>query len=161
LGGSAFVLRTQGDTTVSKYKVIQTEYRNKAALVQAFKDLGYAEIEVYETPANLFGFHGDKRAETANVILRRKQISPSANDLGFVWDAKEKRYNVVLSAWDSGDPKYVYNGRPGSGAGVLQNLKQAYAVADLKLKAKAKGLTVVSQKRADGKVVMVLRGVQR
>jgi len=49
-------------------------------------------------PTNLYGYHGDKRAQVANVIIRRKQIGSSSNDIGFLF--KDGTCEAIVSDFD-------------------------------------------------------------
>ncbi len=45
--------------------------------------MGYKNIEVHEEAKNLYGYRGDKRKEKAHIIIRRKYVGSSSNDVGF------------------------------------------------------------------------------
>ncbi len=138
---------------MSKYKAIQTEWNSQESLVQALKDLGY-HPEVHQEAAHLFGYTGDRRQDTAHVIVRRAEISGSANDLGFV-KLPSGKMGVIISDWDSASQE------KGRGAYIVQQLKQAYAVADLTRRAKQQGLSVVKKVNKQGKMMITLQGISR
>jgi len=69
---------------MSKYHKQKSVYKDRDSLVAALGEQGYTEVEVHEQAKNLYGYHGDMRAEKANVIVRRQYIDSAANDLGFV-----------------------------------------------------------------------------
>lgn len=87
---------------MSHYTEIQTEFRDRESLIRALNDLAYTadQIEQHEQPQALFGYHGDERPETANIIIRRKHIGSASNDVGFVKDKKTGQYRAIISDYD-------------------------------------------------------------
>ena len=57
-------------------------FTSQALLLAALSDLGYADVEVGER-LPLYGYQGDRRPETADVVLRRQHIGRASNDIGF------------------------------------------------------------------------------
>lgn len=103
--------------------------------MKALGDAGYTEVEIHEVAQNLFGYHGDVRSEKANIIVRRKYVGQSANDLGFVKSA-DGTYAAIVSEFDS----HKHN------ADWMRALKQHYTErVDMKL-AKKTGLQLMSRK---------------
>lgn len=94
---------------MSHYANLQTQITDQEALVRALcrmknrngQMITRAMIEIHETAQHLYGFQGDQRAQTANVIIRRKNVGGSANDLGFVRGADGK-FQAIISEYDSG-----------------------------------------------------------
>lgn len=68
---------------MSHFTAIKTQIKDRDALVKALADVGLKNIEVYETAQSLYGYQGDVRAETAEVIIRRKYVGSSSNDIAF------------------------------------------------------------------------------
>jgi hypothetical protein len=67
---------------VSKYMHFAAEvFKDRHLLLTALATLGYADVEQGERPA-LFGYRG-RRAETADLVVRRQHIGRASNDLGF------------------------------------------------------------------------------
>src|SRR5262245_17415285 len=60
----------------------EAAFRVRGLLLAALGDLGYGQIEEGEA-LPLFGFQGDRREETAEVVVRRKHLGRLSNDLGF------------------------------------------------------------------------------
>ena len=87
---------------MSKYHRTTTKFFDRDCLVAALNDVGYKTVEVHDTAANLYGYHGDMRADKANIIVRRNFISSAANDLGFKWNAETKSFDAIVSEYDSG-----------------------------------------------------------
>lgn len=101
---------------MSHYTKCKTKISDAAALVAALKDLGFKAVELHETPQNLYGYQGDVREQKAEVILRRKEVGASSNDIGFVRGA-DGTFEAIISDFD----KSRYN------AGWLKKLNQRYS----------------------------------
>jgi hypothetical protein len=58
------------------------------------------QIEVHQEATNLYGYKGDKRQDKANIIVRRKYVGRSSNDIG--WERQEDgTYKAIISKFDS------------------------------------------------------------
>ena len=83
---------------MSKYLVFEGEvFKDRALLLAALADLGYVEVEQGEA-LPLYGYRGDRRAETAEVVVRRRHLGPASNDLGFA--RTPDGYVPVISEYD-------------------------------------------------------------
>ena len=83
---------------MSKYMVFtDTAFKDRECLVQALAECGYAEVEEGDSLA-LYGYLGDRRPETAQIVVRRKFIGSASNDLGF--QKTENGYIPVISEFD-------------------------------------------------------------
>ena len=68
---------------MSKYLQFEAEtYADRRLLLAALADLGYGTVEQGEA-LPLYGYEGDRRAETAEVVVRRQHLGRASNDLGF------------------------------------------------------------------------------
>ena len=47
---------------------------------------------------SLYGYQGDRRKETANIVIRRKFVGSASNDLGF--QKTDAGYVAVISEFD-------------------------------------------------------------
>ena len=83
---------------MSKYAEVATTIRNQSHLIAALTELGY-RAEVHADGAALVGYEGRERPERANVIVRRIQIGPASNDIGFV-RKPDGSFGAVLSEYD-------------------------------------------------------------
>lgn len=72
-------------------------FKDRQCLLNALAECGYAEIEEGEA-LSLYGYQGDRRPETAQVVVRRKFIGGASNDLGF--QKTENGYIPVISEYD-------------------------------------------------------------
>jgi hypothetical protein len=137
---------------MSKYKVIATEFRTFASLKQALSDLG-VECEIAASPKSntlhLYGYTGDKRPETAAIAIRRATVNRysggSSNDIGFAWNGQA--YEAIVSDFDGSRPGVTK---------MLGELKQRYAVHEIKKQAHAKGYTLREQTQPDGTLRLTL-----
>ena len=57
-------------------------FKDRRLLLAALADLGYDDVEEGEN-LPLFGYRGDQRAETAEIVVRRRHVGPLSNDIGF------------------------------------------------------------------------------
>ncbi len=97
-------------------------------MVEALQELGYTP-EVCREGAALYGYLGDERPERGQVILRRRQLDPASNDIGFARDANGV-YRAVISEFDRGI---------GFNEAWLGRLSQVYKKRQTMAVAKAKG----------------------
>ena len=74
-----------------------TAFKDHECLVQALSECGYGTVEEGES-LSLYGYQGDRRPETAQIVVRRKFISSASNDLGF--QKTENGYIPVISEYD-------------------------------------------------------------
>lgn len=72
---------------MSEYKKVAIDLRTseEACLIDALVDIGFprAAIEIHDKAVHLLGYGGDRRAQTAHVVIRRKHVGDMSNDLGF------------------------------------------------------------------------------
>jgi len=85
---------------VSKYLEMRTTFTDEKYLVEALQDLGY-QPEVDREGSRLVGYMGDERTERAQVIVRRRQLDSTSNDIGFTRDASGA-FQAVISEYDRG-----------------------------------------------------------
>jgi hypothetical protein len=72
-------------------------FRDRQLLLAALNALGFAEVEEGED-LPLFGYHGDRRSETAALVVRRQHIGSGSNDLGF--GKADSGYFPIISEFD-------------------------------------------------------------
>jgi len=86
---------------MSHFTAIKTQIKDKDALIKALADIGLKNIEVHETAQSLYGYQGDVRPETAEVIIRRQYIGSSSNDIGFKRQ-DDGQFQAIISEFDRG-----------------------------------------------------------
>jgi hypothetical protein len=109
---------------MSAYLTLLTPMTDQECLLAALVDLGFDEtkVEIHATPVQLVGYGGDRRAQTANIVIRRRHVGASSNDVGFL--ATATGYQALVSGFDH--PRY--------GAGWITQLSQRYQIhADAKI----------------------------
>lgn len=101
---------------MSKYVVYrEIVFKDRGLLLGALSDIGYAQVEEGEA-LPLFGYEGDRREETAELVVRQAHLGPASNDLGFA--RTEGGYVPIVSEYDRGA---LLGGR------LLPRLRAAYA----------------------------------
>jgi Protein of unknown function (DUF1257) len=69
---------------MSKYLTFpDAVFKDRRLLLVALAELGYTDVDEGET-LPLFGYHGDRRPETAEIVIRRQYVGSLSNDIGFV-----------------------------------------------------------------------------
>lgn len=57
-------------------------FPDRQLLLAALAELGYTQVDQGEN-LPLYGYEGDRRPETATLVIRRQHVGSSSNDLGF------------------------------------------------------------------------------
>jgi len=131
---------------MSAYLPFETQFNDQDCLLKALADnevIAYKDVEVHENPQHLTGYHGDTRPEVANIIVRRKNIGGSSNDIGFVKNEKGN-FVAIVSDFDKGRHNDKY----------MTGLKVAYASARMHKEARRQGLKLKSDQIVNGKRVV-------
>ena len=89
-------------------------FKDRRLLLAALADLGYSQVEEGEA-LSLFGYQGDRRPETAEIVVRRQHLGSASNDLGFARTAEG--YIPVVSEYDQ---QTLHSGQ------LLPKLRTAY-----------------------------------
>lgn len=84
---------------MSHFTCIKTQIKHQEALVQALADVGFNKVEVHETAQHLYGYQGDIRPQTAEVIIRREYIGQASNDIGFKRQ-DDGNFEAIISEYD-------------------------------------------------------------
>jgi hypothetical protein len=116
---------------MSHFSEFTVSINDQQGLVDALRELGFSIVEVHTVAQPLYGYHGDKRAQKANIIIRRQHIGSASNDIGF-----EKMPDGTYRAWISDYDKSRFNDA------WLNKLKGTYTAGKIKFKAKLKGWRV-------------------
>lgn len=109
---------------MSKYMTFtNSAFKDRDCLIQALAECGYPVFEEGEA-LSLFGYQGDRRAETAQIVVRRNFIGSASNDLGF--QKTDAGYLPVISEYDQ---RYMMNGKFLTSLKNNYNLKSAEKIA--------------------------------
>jgi hypothetical protein len=133
---------------MSAYSENKTSFKDVDTLIEALVACGYPKeaIEVHKTPQHLYGYHGDRRADTADIIIRRENVNRymsggASNDIGFKKSA-DGTYNAIISEYDSGKHNAQW----------MAKLKTSYAENGIMKTAGKQGLRFAGRKIVNGKV---------
>jgi hypothetical protein len=132
---------------MSAYGEFETQMTDKECLVEALHTVGY-QPNVYETPQQLIGYRGDKRVQTADIVIPRSQVGGASNDVGYKLTDKGT-YTAIVSDFDRG-----YNFGPAKQKQVEAN----YAVQKNLRVLKKQGAKVKSTERrlVNGRMATVI-----
>ena len=101
---------------MSKYLTFpDVVFTDRRLLLAALADLGYTQVEEGQA-LPLYGYQGDRRPETAELVVRRGYLDRASNDLGFA--RTPAGYVPVISEYDQ---RMLHQGR------LLPALRTAYA----------------------------------
>ena len=136
---------------MSAYKVIKTSFKSLTSLLAALKEMGYTD-EQLEVAADhkvngltLFGYHNDARPEKAVVCIPRKYVGHVSNDIGFMWDGQA--YQAIVSDYDQ---SATFTAKK------MNQLKQLYAIQEVRRQARSKGYNLRENRMSDGTVRLTL-----
>lgn len=141
---------------MSHFTTIKVQVKNKECLVKALQELGF-QVEVNDRPANLYGYQGDLRSERAEVVVRRQNLGPCSNDLGFCFNSASQSWDVIISEYD----QQYGSCAPGLGLGpeFITRLTNEYSLQATLESARQTGAEVVSvERQTGGAIKIVLRG---
>ncbi len=101
---------------MSKYLVFQDYVlKDRRLLLAALAELGYTAVEEGEA-LPLYGYQGDRRPETAELVVRRRHLGSASNDLGFA--RTPAGYVPIVSEYDQ---RVLHGGQ------LLVKLRTAYS----------------------------------
>lgn len=132
---------------MSEFHKQVTNFKDPECLVQALAEQGYTVVEQHEVAQQLYDYHNlattylDAGGDRANIIVRRRYVGGSANDLGFAKQT-DGTYSAIISEFDS--HKHNKN--------WMNGLKKHYAEKTDMKAAKKSGLRFLGKKVVNGKV---------
>ena len=85
---------------MSAYLTLHTPMTDLECLLAALAEVGFdaSRVEVHDTPVRLVGYEGSRRAQQANVVIRRAHVGSASNDIGFL--ASSTGYQAHVSGFD-------------------------------------------------------------
>lgn len=145
---------------MSHYTEISTAFKDGLCLVQAIKDMGFAEVFHYPEAQALYGWHGDARPQEAEIVVRRQHVGEASNDIGFARQS-DGTYRAIISEYDRSCGGYARTEIARECGGYndkwLGRLTQQYNLhVDVK-KARTLGYAVEHKTMTDGSIKLVLR----
>lgn len=140
---------------MSKYSTNNVPmFKDTNLLVAALCDMGFTreEIQVNETPVQLFDFQGkatrytDTKGDKAHIVIRASAVNRvlsggASNDLGFRRRNGDGSFNALISAYDSGYADQTWIGK----------LSAAYTRHGVIEKAAKQGFRFIGTKQTAGK----------
>lgn len=84
---------------MSHFVTIAVEFKDRECIIEALKALGLDAVE-QGSSLPLYGYQGDRRSETADIVVRRQHLLPMSNDIGFT--KSSDAYRLVISEYDRG-----------------------------------------------------------
>jgi hypothetical protein len=90
-------------------------FASRELLLASLRNLGYAHVEEGES-LPLYGYQGDRRPETAALVVRRQHLGRVSNDVGFARTADG--YVPIISEYDQ---QHLLGGQ------LLVKLRTAYS----------------------------------
>lgn len=145
--------------TSSHYTKCRTKVKDKASLIKALEDMGFVnKMQVHEAAQQLEGYKGDKRSQTAEIIIPRRHVGGAANDIGFklqndgTWEAIISEYDRNNSAASS--KSQFSKGTGGYNDKWLQRLTQRYAYHKVKSELDDNHFFIESETEENGELIL-------
>ena len=130
---------------MSHFTALQTRVIDVDALVMALADVGFATVEVHPDSQHLYGYQGDLRPQTAEVIIRREFVGRYSNDIGFK-RRPDGAFDAMISEYDRATYSQEWLGR----------LTQRYAYHTTKAKLAEQGFYLISEEVQRGDEIHLL-----
>jgi hypothetical protein len=134
---------------MSKYKQVKVVFTDRDILAESLREWAKEqkkEVEVHAEAQSLYGYTGDVRPEKAHLIIRRKYVQASANDMGFEV-MRDGSIQVHISDYDTS-----------RGGQILERLETLYAKNMALSEARARGLQVMDVVEENGEFHISLAG---
>ncbi len=99
-------------------------FKDRRLLLAALAELGYGTVEEGEA-LPLYGYQGDRRPETAEIVVRRQHVGSASNDLGFA--RTERGYVPIISEYDQStllDGRFLVRLRTSYGERVVEEVRR-------------------------------------
>jgi hypothetical protein len=84
---------------MSAYREQKTSINDAECLMIALQGMGFTP-QRHAVAVPLTGYTGDKRKQTAEIVIPRKQVGGASNDIGFK-KAVNGSFNAIISDYDS------------------------------------------------------------
>ncbi len=132
---------------MSHYTIVETKIVDAPALAEGLADMGYEDVEVWESAQPLMDYSGSETKETADVIVRRQHVGRLSNDIGFKHQFVGPM-RAIISDWD----------RDKHNEGWMRELTRRYAYHAARGKLEAQGFFLTHEERdEDGRIRLTLR----
>lgn len=133
---------------MSHYTKIRTQLRERSIILHALREMGFERVENHETAQPLFGYQGDRRPESAEIIIRRKEVGPASNDVGFC-QTQTGEFEAIISEFDQRSGRCSGN--------FLQDLHRRYAYGVVQEQVREQHLIIEEERTFEnGEIVFIL-----
>lgn len=130
---------------MSHFTCIKTQIKDTEALVKALADVGFQHVEVHTIAQPLYGYQGDQRSQTAEVIIRRQYIGTNSNDIGFK-QQPDGTFKAIISEFDRRQYSQPW----------LNKLTQRYGYHALMATAPAQGFAIEAEETLEDGTIRVV-----
>jgi hypothetical protein len=83
---------------------ISCKFKRKSSLIKALQKIDNGKwknaVETHDEKVTLYGYDGETRPTPAEIVIRRKDIGRSSNDIGFSLE-QDGTYTAIISDYDS------------------------------------------------------------
>lgn len=142
---------------MSAYRDYQTEFADQECLIESLEEVRPAwkgHIQTFGEAKQLVDYHGNLRPDTAEIVVPRKYVDMSANDIGFK-KTEKGTYKAIISQYDSHR----------HGPAFLNEVKVAYTEKKSMRGAAAHGMKfqrreVVKDEKGNNKVRLIFAAAQ-
>ena len=145
---------------MSHFTKVKTKLKSQSHLIKALNDMGFTsqQIKVHKEAQHLYGFQGDQRSQTAEIILPRSAVGSSSNDIGFKLQ-QDGSYEAIISDYDSSnrtaDGKSEHaKGSSGYSSKWLKKLNQRYAYHKMKDQLSDQGFFIEKETIENGEILL-------
>lgn len=135
---------------MSRFCTVQTQFKDQDSLLRALIEIGgwtLEQIEIHAEPQNLFGYQNDARPEVAHIIIRKRYVGGSSNDIGFI-KSSDGTFEAIISEFD----RRRYDSR------FMAKLKGSYAYHQIDKQMRHKGRKVSREMTSDGRQIISVTG---
>lgn len=113
-------------------------------------------IQEHQQAVQLEGYRGDKRQDTAEIVIPRRYVGGIANDIGFKLQ-EDGTYGAIISDYDKASgaaQKSQYHKERGYNDNWLKKLNQRYAYHNLKEELSDQGFFIESESEENGELFL-------
>ena len=130
---------------MSHYSKVRTKLKSLKYLTLALQDMEFKkeQIQYDKVAQQLEGYHGDKREQTAELVIPRRFIGKYSNDIGFKLQ-QDGTWEAIISDYD----KSKYN------SAWLGKLYQRYAYKKTKDQLADNGFLIESEIEENGELFL-------
>lgn len=133
---------------MSHYTTIQTELRDKDVILEALKLMGFSCEVGKNLP--LHDFLGQKRTQTSDIIISRKELSSASNDIG-LRRTSNGSYEMLISEFDE---------RHAKTKDFLANLIYRYSFLKVKKELALSGFKIAEEKILQDNSIQIIAETQ-